>query len=157
ALAAYTKTIGSSNFSQSFTFDYVGRATSMTYPDGSTVAYAYTDGGGNLYTLSLNGVIQATWSNYLATGEAQNVSYVNGVGTQFSYDAMEHLTSVVTMKGSSTLQNLTYDWYTRPQSNGLNLGSISDHRTNSDKIAGDGSNTDETQTFTYDALYRLTQ
>ncbi len=68
---------------------------------------------------------------------------------------MNHLTHLSTVgSAAGTIHDLTYDWYTRPNTGGLNIGSITDNR--SVKVGPDGVNTDETQTYTYDPLYRLT-
>jgi RHS repeat-associated protein len=156
-------TAPASCFTLSYTYDYAGRVKRMTYPDGSYADYAYTDGGEHS-EVKLGGpnvpggtIVVASWpqSQFNAAGKPGHVSYGNGVATDYSYDGMNHLTSLVTAKGGAELQRLTYDWYSRPNTAGLNLGSISDGRAN--KIAADGSNTDETQSFTHDSLYRLTQ
>ncbi len=155
-VASYTRSVDASNFS--FTYDLVGRVKRMTYPDGSYADYTYTDGGEHgSASLVVNGAVaaSATWAGFNAAGKPGSVSFGNIVGTSYGYDVMNHLTSLATTKGSTQLQNLTYDWYTAPNTGGLNIGSISDLRAN--KIAPDGSNTDEAQSFTYDALYRLTQ
>ncbi len=139
---------------QTFSYDLAGRPTQITYPDSSNsvASYAYTNGG-NLSTLSLNGTVAATWSNFTASGLPQNVAYHNGVGTTYGYDAVNHLTALSTTNSAGTpLQNLNYDWYTN--TNGMNIHSIADKRPNT---VVNGVNTDETQTYTYDSLYRLTQ
>jgi RHS repeat-associated protein len=84
-----------------------------------------------------------------------SIAYGNGVETTFRYDAVSHLTSLVTRNGATALQDLSYDWYSRSNTGGINLGSITDNRSN--KVATDGAITDETQIFTYDPLYRLTR
>jgi RHS repeat-associated protein len=71
------------------------------------------------------------------------------VATDYAYDTMDRVTSLVTMKGATTLQNLTYGF----DAAGLDVAFISDKRAN--KLSADGSNTDETQTYTYDPLRRL--
>jgi len=120
----------------------------------SRADYTYTDEG-NLSTVALNDAILATCSNYTASGRPQNVRYGNGVATTYGYDTVNHLTSLATARGDTILQNLGYDWYSRANTAGLNLGSITDNRPS--KVAADGSITDETQTYTHDPLYRLTE
>ncbi len=157
-VATATRTLDGSSFTQGFTYDLLGRVTTLTYPDGSQASYTYTDGGEHASaTLTINNAVAAsvTWTGFNAAGKPAGVSFNNGVATSYGYDVMNHLTSLTTSKGSTQLQNLTYDWYSAPNTGGLNLGSITDHRSNT--IAPDGSNTTETQSFTYDSLYRLAQ
>ncbi len=155
-LAGYSKHIDGKDFSQQFTFDRADRLTHLTYPNGSYADYSYTDGG-NVAALWLDGATtpMAAWGNYDASGKPWSVSYGNGVETTYQYDSMGHLTQLSTKKGTTDLQSLTYDWYGRPNTGGLNIGSITDNRVN--QSCSDGSNTDETQTYSYDSLYRLTQ
>ena len=104
----------------------------------------------------LDGANFATWSSYDPSGRPQTLTYGNGVATSYGYDTMGHLTTLATRRGSNpALQDLTYDWYGRPNSGGLNIGSITDNRAA--KTCADGSNADETQVYSYDALYRLSQ
>jgi YD repeat-containing protein len=152
-LKGFTKEIDEESYSQSFAYDLGGRLVQLTYPNGSYADHAYTNGG-TLAAVSLDGATLATWSGYNPKGKPGAVAYGNGVGTAYQYDVVNHLTSLETSKGSVRLQDLTYDWYSLPNTGGLNLGSITDNRAN--KVV-DGSDTDETQTFTYDSLYRLTQ
>ena len=154
-LARRTSTYGTDNFSETFQYDLVDRVTHLTYPDGSYVDYSYTDAG-NLATVALNGTTLASYSNYTASGKPGTVTYGNGVSTTYAYDDVNHLTHLSTVgSAAGTIHDLTYDWYTRPNTGGLNIGSITDNR--SVKVGPDGVNTDETQTYTYDPLYRLTQ
>jgi RHS repeat-associated protein len=151
----FVRAIDGNDYSQYFTYDWGGRITRVTYPDqGSHADYTYTNEG-NLSTVALNDAILGTWSNYTASGRPQNVRHGNGVATTYGYDTVNHLTSLATSRGDTILQNLSYDWYGRPNTGGLNLGSITDNRPS--KIAADGSITDETQTYAYDPLYRLTE
>ncbi|HET8538365.1 MAG TPA: FG-GAP-like repeat-containing protein [Anaeromyxobacter sp.] len=148
------RTIDESTFTHSTSWDLAGRITSLTYPDGSLAEYEYS-AGGNLSTLRLDGVTMATWASYDANGRPRTVTFGNGVGTTYGYDVMGHVQTLSTVKGATTLQALTYDWYGRPETqltHGLNIAGITDGRTN--KTCEDLS-TDETQTYTYDANYRL--
>jgi RHS repeat-associated protein len=141
------------SYVQTYSYDYAGRTTQIQYPEGSLVDYTYTNGS-NLATIKLNGTTMATWSNYTANGKPQKVTYGNGVDTTYHYDVINHLDALSTTKGSNTFQNLTYDWYSLPNTGGINIGSITDHRATT---WVNGIPTDESQTYTYDSLYRLTQ
>jgi RHS repeat-associated protein len=168
-LRGFVKRIDGKQFSQTFTYDLAGRVTRMTYPDGSYADYTFTNGG-NLSKLSLNGATIGDWDahipydskgNYDASGRATIVTYGNLVGTNYTYDSMGHMTRLSTSKGSAMLQDLTYDWYSLPNTGGLNVGAITDNRTNKISVGvgctqTPGCNTDETQSYTYDQLGRLT-
>lgn len=140
-------------FTHTYAFDLGGRLTGLTYPDSSVAAYSYT-AGGSLSQVMLNGGVVAFWGNFDAGGKPGSVAYGNGVSTTYAYDVMGHVTSLETMRGVDEIQRLTYDWYSRPNTGGFNLGSITDNRINKQV---DGVNTDETQSYTYDSLSRVTQ
>ncbi|MFN0062272.1 MAG: FG-GAP-like repeat-containing protein [Myxococcaceae bacterium] len=152
-LQGYVKWMGGSQYSQTFTYDLAGRVVRETYPDGSAVTRAYTDGG-NLASVALNGTTFATWSAYSPLGIPGAVAYGNGVQTAYGMDEVGHVTSLRTTRSGSTIQDLAYDWYSRVNTGGFNLGAITDRRAN--KVVA-GVNTDETQVYSYDALSRLTQ
>ncbi len=153
AVAAYQ--IDGNTFTHQFGHDRVDRVTLVTYPNGSRAEYGYSNGG-NLSTLTLDGAAIANWgTSYDAAGRPRAVTYGNRVASAYGYDAMGHLLTLSTTRDSTVLQDLTYDWYTRPDTRGLNIGSVTDNRAN--KACFDGSNTDETQVYSYDALYRLTR
>jgi RHS repeat-associated protein len=142
-------------YSSAYKYDAGGRLYAMIHPDGSTADYTFTDGG-NLSSVALSGVMQATWLDYDAFGMPGSVSYANGVSTIYTRDVMQHLTHIKTMKGSTTLQEVSLDWYysiypTAP-TNGLVIGNIVDNRA--DKTLA-GTNTDESQIYVYDPLYRI--
>ncbi len=152
-LNGFVRAVDGATYSQTFTYDLLGRVTHETYPDASYVDYSYT-AEGNLDRVSLNGALVASWSYYNGAGQPGNVTFGNGVASAFQYDAGYHIAALKTTSGSTTLQDLTYDWYSLPNTNGLNLGAIKDNRA-SKTVAG--VNTDESQTFSYDPLYRLSQ
>lgn len=139
------------SYTQYFRYDLAGRVTRETYPTGDLADYSYTFGG-NLASVALNGVALATWSDYSPTGKPGSVKYGNGVQTAYQFDVMDHVTSLRTTSQTAILQDLGYDWYSASNTNGMNIGSISDNRVN--KIVN-GNNTDESQSYTYDPLYRL--
>ena len=150
-LNGFVRTVDGATYSQTFAYDLLGRVSHETYPDASFVDYRYT-AAGNLEQVSLNGALVASWSNHNVAGQPGNVTFGNGVASALQYDDGYHVSALTTTSGSATLQDLTYDWYTRPNTNGLNLGAITDNRA-SKTVAG--TNTDESQTFSYDPLYRL--
>jgi RHS repeat-associated protein len=157
---ATTQVADGASYTQGFVYDLGGRVTRTTYPNGSHADYAYTDGG-NLSTLSLDGAAVATWSVYDASGQPGSVVLGNGVVTTYAYDTLGHIKNILTKTGTTELQNLEYDWYSLPETGGMHIGSITDRRANRMTPGcnpdGTACNTDETQTYSYDALYRLTR
>jgi RHS repeat-associated protein len=156
-VSSFTQVTDGVAYTELFAYDASRRLSRLTYPDGTYADYAYTRGG-NLGSVSLNGLTPpvARWSGYSASGKAGTTTYGNGVVASVSRDALDHVTarSTVNLAGV-VLEDLTYDWYSRPNTGGLNLGSITDRRTS--KTASDGANTDASRTYSYDALYRVTQ
>lgn len=152
------RTIEGTTFTHSTVWDLADRITSLTYPNGSVAEYAYS-AGGNLSSLKLDGAIMASWASYDASGRPATVTFGNGVGTTYEYDVMGHVKSLSTVKGGTNLQALTYDWYGRPETGnltgGLNIAGITDGRTSKVCSTDPAVSTDETQTYWYDANYRL--
>ncbi|MCE9599208.1 MAG: hypothetical protein K8S54_14690 [Spirochaetia bacterium] len=144
--------VDSKSYSYTTVYDFAKRPTAITYPDGSVVEYSYTDGG-NLSNLDLNGTEYAQWSNYNAQGNPGKVEYGNDTQTDFTYGTLGKLSTLVTEGPNGQLQNLSY---TFENALGTNVTAIADNRSN--KINPNTSeDTDETVTYTYDNLDRLTQ
>ena len=113
-LAAQTRTIESTPYATSFTYDRQGNQVTITNPDGSQVQYVYNSTG------FLNGVNrkESTSSftpvvsniDYAPTGKRTVTLYANGKTTTNTYDDSElyRLRTKVTTPGN--LQNLTYSY-----------------------------------------------
>ncbi len=142
--------VDNKSYSYTTIYDYAKRPTEITYPDGSLIKYTYTDGG-NLATLVFNDTTYATWSNYDTTGKPAKLELANGTSTDYTYDGtVGKINSLVTTAPAGQIQNLTYAF-----DNGTNVTAITDNR--STRIdAATGVNTDETVSYTYDNLDRLT-
>src|SRR5262249_3933883 len=129
-VSVVSKTIDYVTYIHSYNYDVGGRVFKMTYPDGSTVDYTFTDGG-NLSAVALSGMNEATWFNYDAFGAPGNVYYGNGVSTTYTHDQMQHLTRVTTTQAGAPIQDLIFDWYysiyPNVQTNGLALGNVLDN------------------------------
>ncbi len=122
-------------------FDAMNRMTRLIYPDGTAVGYEY-DAGGLLRRIP--GVIEAI--QYTPFNQRTAVTYANGVVGHYRYDNRMRLTTLEAMRGADPLQLLDYSF------DGVsNLLGIVDRRA-----ATGGLPTSQTQSFTYDALYRLT-
>lgn len=113
----YSKmSIDSKTFTIAADFDPLGRMTDLTYPDTSVSKRSYnTEGPLNQIQLCQAGgkscESYAQWQNFSATGHPANMSYKNGVTTNFSYDAATgKLTSAVAAKASTKLLDKSYSW-----------------------------------------------
>ena len=152
-----TLAVPSSPDAYTFTTDYVydswGRTLSMTYPDGEEVTYFY-DRGGNLS--SMRGVKNNVTHFYINSitydfhGDRTRVTYGNGSETRYTYDDLRRLSRMRTyaLQGLTpvTLQDIQYtfddaDCITSLANSAVAVGTMGGTYTNS---------------FTYDALYRLT-
>jgi RHS repeat-associated protein len=121
-------------------YDAMDRLTSLTYPDGFTVNYAYNSM--NLLD-SVPGFVTAI--DYQPTGQKERFVYANGIDSGYRYDPRQRLTSLTSTRGGTTLQNLSYGYDTTS-----NITTITDGR--STKTPEDLS-----RAFVYDDLYRLTE
>jgi len=168
---AVRKVVDGKSYTNGFTYDVAGRLIALSYPEGTIVDYAYTDGGnlGQVKLRGSTGAALAAYSNYTAAGRVQNVQYGNGIGTTFTYDTVGRLTNLKTVNSAAAaLQDLTYKWFdysyvddggttVNGNMNGLTIGAIIDNRAS--KLSsknGAPVNTDETQYYQYDYGYRLT-
>ncbi len=81
-------------------YDLAGRKTSMTYPDGTHVSYAY-DGAGRLLNV-MRGTDVTTYA-YFPDGLLKTISYPNQIRATFTYDEFARLESLAYTEGQSEL------------------------------------------------------
>jgi RHS repeat-associated protein len=109
------KTAGGVNYPLEFTYDIMGRATSLKYPDGEIVGYGY-DPSGNL----AQAIGYATYSGFNALGQPGSLAYGNGVNTTYAYyPTHSRLQNITTKKDTLSLQNLSYGYDNRGNINGI--------------------------------------
>jgi RHS repeat-associated protein len=130
-----------------YLYDYLGRLETMTYPDGETLRYAYDRGGqavsvtgekwGRLFTYA--GEI-----GYNAEGSCNFIKYGNGTETVYRYndDRLWLEGQTTRLKSGRILQNLTM---------------AHDRAGNVLKVEDRTPDRDLEQSFSYDALGRLTR
>lgn len=121
-------------------YDAMDRLTELTYPDGYTVTYTYNDQGSLEH---IPGFVDDI--NYNASAQRAAITYTNGVSTSYGYDLRLRLEHLHTASGPTVLQDLTYTF--DQVSNILGMVDARPSRT---------AVNDQTQTFIYDNLYRLT-
>jgi RHS repeat-associated protein len=92
-------------------YDLAGRTTSMTYPDGFSLAFNYFSGTPLLYTATgSDSVVYVTYSNYGAMGSPGQMDYGNGTSTIYGYDQLSsRLANIVT--SSPIAGNIVFKTY----------------------------------------------
>ena len=132
------KTVDSVTYTTQTAYDGLGRVTSLTYPDASVVTYTYS--GPQLQSVQEGTTTYARYSGFNALGQPGTLTWGNGATTTYTYDGQNYrLKSLETVHGPTTFQDLDYTF-----DKGGNVTEITDPHHG-------------TQTFSYDALDRLTQ
>jgi len=140
---AETRSIDSTAYDFSRSYDLAGRLSSVTYPDGTQVDYAYYPIG-DLKEVIKNGssTPYALYEGYNALGQVGRVDYGNGTRSIYTYYTQTYRIETMTTRDGSDaiIQSLSYGY-----DNVGNIMSITD------------SLNSVTQTFDYDEVDRLTQ
>ena len=131
------KIVDSTTYTTQSAYDALGRVTSLTYPDTSTVTQTYN--GPQLQSVQEGPTTYARYSGFNALGQPDKLTLGNGVVTDYTYDAQNfRLKTLKTVNGATVLQDLGYTF-----DDGGNVTTLTD------TVHG-------TQTFNYDDLDRLT-
>jgi RHS repeat-associated protein len=120
-------------------YDAMNRVVRQVYPNGYAVSQEY-DERGLLHRIP--GYVEAI--RYGAAGQRSDIAYPNGVATRYDYDQRLRLTALATTVGAQTLQALGYRY-----DETSNVTAITDAR------GEPRVESNQTQHFAYDALYRL--
>ena len=143
-LASQGETIGVSSvdFSRYYAYDAMGRLSGISYPGGVSVGYGYAQGKLAAVTATVNGAtsVMADTFTYQPFGTVSGWTYGNGLTRNLAYDLDGRLTQAATKNGTTFSQRLDY---------GFDLDSQITQLTN-------GVNGSLTQSYSYDALSRLT-
>jgi RHS repeat-associated protein len=119
----------------SYGYDAAGRRTTMGLPSSRTIGYAY-DSVGRLGSMTDPADRTVTFG-YDVDGNRTSIARPNGVDSTYAYDDAGQVTSIVHAKGAATLQSFAYTY------------DGAGNRKSVISAAG-------TETYTYDALDRLT-
>lgn len=146
------------NFYTGYDYDSMDRVTMLTYPDQTTVNYTY----------NARGLLEAipnvvTCADYNPAGQNARLDYACGTSTTYDYDNRLRLKRLRTVRDQDKVNlqdlNYTYDGVS-------NITAITDGRSENDyQTIGEelgislteSKKFDNTQSFGYDSLYRLTQ
>ena len=140
------------SYPTAFAYDSADRIETLTYPDGDQLSHGYNPR--NLLTqLSGNAAGNIIGSiAYRPSGQLDTISYGNGVGTAYTYDPRLRLRSINTQHSTLNTQlvrfNYTFD-------GASNITAIDDQRALA--AQPQAAARFNTQSFTYDSLYRLTR
>jgi RHS repeat-associated protein len=140
------------SFRTSLDYDAFDRITRLVYPDNDEVRFDFNartllqriSGGPNTNVISS--------LSYLPSGQRRQVDYGNGVRVTSDYDARLRQTRLDARHSTLGTRFISFAYDFDPVSN---IRSISDLRPTSVVSAADPRR--NTQTFTYDDLYRLTR
>lgn len=133
-------------YTTSYTYNPADQVTLMTYPSGRQLQFLY-DSNGDLTTINTRPNAGGTYVALVSAitrepfGPIKSYTLGNGITVNRNYNKNYWLTSLGMQNGGTTLQNLALDYD--------NAGFL--------KLSTDWVNTNRTQTFTLDALKRLTQ
>lgn len=131
--------IGGMVFTNRMAYDSLDRVTSLTYPDNSTLGYQYNA----MNKLeAIPGFVASI--DYEPHGGKSKFVYANGVESTYQYDARQRMVGLSSQKGSSVYQNLGYNYDLSS-----NITALADKRPSK-------TTEDQTRSYQYDDLYRLT-
>jgi len=177
SIVATTYDLDISSFGQEYVFGAVqdarGNLKILTYPDNTSVEYSYNSGG-LLESVEYEGTVLADYSDFAPNGSPTSIVYANGVETNYAFydgadsnndNAYTHrLKSIVTERGSTTLQDFIYNYTPTGLVDRItdlvNTGSLDFEYDNQYRLTrADGYNLDGTafqETYGYDDIGNMT-
>ncbi len=139
-----------------YTYSTIDNIVLSQMPSERTESYTYT-ANGNLDTITSE---SKTYDyEYYDTGLVKSLTYPNGLKTEYIYDNIGRVTSMLTTKGSTTINSLSYTYdnngniltYTRD-------GDVTTYTYDSlDRLLTATYSNSTSVTYTYDALNNLTK
>lgn len=140
------------SYKTSYTYDSLDRVTDLLYPDGDGVRYGYNNR--NLLE-SISGDEVGSFIqdiNYRASSQIDSITYGNGVESDYDYDPRLRLRELDTTSPAQPTPLIDFSYGFDPASN---ITRIDDNRDLTGQPQAEKRK--NTQVFTYDSLYRLTQ
>ena len=148
------RTIDDKTYTVSYAYDLADHVSSITYPDGRTVGYT-RDAFGRISAVALRDKPIVSDVAYERFGPVSGMTFGNGISAAFTYDLDYRLTGIE----AKPVQNLAMAY------DGVNditsIMDLSACKENCDKISPhdwnseDNKDRNNSQSFTYDADYRL--
>ena len=140
------------SYATQFAFDSADRLRRIIYPDSDFVDYQYN--ARSLLSSISGGPTGALISSisYRASGQEDTLSYGNGVTTVRNYDHRLRLATLKTQSPGNVSSYLDFEYALDGASN---ITQIADHRALTGQV--DAAARQNTQSFAYDDLYRITQ
>lgn len=155
-----TKVIGPNSYTIGYQYNAADEITQTTYPSGRAIQRSYNNVGqlceiaNATSSCGSSGSPYATGYAYNAAGQLTNFNYGNGVSATFGYSTnRSQLTSLLYVKGSNTLLNLSY-WYQQDSTNcpsGITTGNNGQIQCITDSV-----DSGRTVSYGYDPVGRLT-
>jgi len=146
------------SYKTAMAYDAADRVKTLTYPDLDTSDFEYDARslvkgitGGGVHNLGGNDHILASCT-YLPSGQRKAMGFGNSVQTTYAYDERMRLNELKAVRAADLANPLMHYGYEFDRS--LNITKINDLRPGAVQPEGDPLR--NTQTFTYDDLYRLT-
>jgi RHS repeat-associated protein len=151
------KVISGTTYTTHYAYNLAGELGSITYPSGRVVLQNF-DAVGRLCAVGASGATCSTGTNYAngffynPAGEVTAFNYGNGVAANMTYspDRLQ-MTTLSYTKASTTLLSMNY-WY---KTDATNCPSAPAGNNGQIQCITDGVDSGRNETFTYDALYRL--
>lgn len=134
-----------------YTWDPAGNLTSMTYPDGNTVTFAY-DSQNDMSSLT-DWIGKTTGFKYDGAGSLSEIDYSNGTTTTYSYDSAERLDKIATAGTTQFSFDASGTYGLGPDGNVQNMTTS---QTSSYGLTPGSSGAPGTDGYQYDPLQRLT-
>ncbi|HZW56798.1 MAG TPA: RHS repeat-associated core domain-containing protein, partial [Nitrososphaerales archaeon] len=100
-----TDKIGGTSYTTSYYYDKASNVVAMNYPDSYNLTYSY-DFLNRVVNVGSSGSVASF--KYTVDSKISSISYYNGVVTTYSYDKRDRPTLILSKKGTTTLQSLSY-------------------------------------------------
>lgn len=132
--------ISGKSYVYKYFYNTIGKLDRLEHPSGITLKYHYNSDF-YLFKITNNQTNKLLWEQNKADAKNRvtEETFGNGTITRYTYDVQDNLTSIKSVKGSSTITDLKYEY------NAINL-----------KTKKIDTKNNLTETYTYDALNRLT-